>query len=530
MWKTRILSLLCLLIFITSYSTAQDILKEGEFLLREGQYLKAKDFFKKYIEVQYVADQALLGIGKSEYFLENYPEAILYLRRLLRDFKDSPHINEANLYLGMSYLKRGNYKDAEFHLKKVNPPLDQKAKVGLGLIYLQKGEVKAVESIINQIDNKELQMNTDAALLRVKYLAQTGKIEQALKEFEKNPRLIRFEIEKAELLIKANKLNEAERLLKKIILQSKKLMETIQAKNLLFEVYLFQGKTDEAIKVAKDVLLYMPNDNFKTKVYSIYFSQQNYDEAFKILLTLRDMKVKLKKMEEFVNYLIKNKPDRASEFILKTYPFLSNDSIYLIEWSNFLIKEGKLSEAKNLLRKARTGPRKSETIIPFAQILLKEEKINEAKNIIEPLKDKNHLATSIYAQILIKEGDKITALNYFRKIASKVTEPDLLESIGDLEYSIGDRKRAIKFWTDAAAFGRASSALKAADYYYLNKNLQLSSEYYKKAIDLNLQDNESLMWAYYQYGKITKNKSYLEKVANSEGKLSQAAKELLERL
>lgn len=530
MWKTKILSLLCLLIFIPSNSIAQDILKEGEFLLKEGQYLKARDFFKKYIEVQNVADQALLGIGKSEYFLENYPEAILYLRRLLRDFKDSPHVNEANLFLGMSYLKQGKVKDAEFYLKKVSPPLEQKARIGLGWIHLQKGDLKVVESIVNQIDNKELKMNPDAALLRVKYLAQTGKPEQALKEFEKNPKLRRFEIERAEILYRANKLNEAERLLRKIVLESKKLMDTIQAKNLLFEVYLSQGKTDEAMKVAKDILLYMPNDNFKTKVYSIYNSQQNYDEAFKILLTLRDRKVKLKKMEEFVNDLIKNKPDRASEFIIKTYPFLSNDSIYLIEWSNFLIKEGKLAEAKNLLRKAQSGPRKSETTLPFAQILVKEGKINEAKKLLESLKDKNSLAVSLYGQILLKEGDRVGALNHFRKVAEKITEPDLLESIGDLEYSIGDRKRAIKYWIDAASRGRASSALKAADYFYLNNNLQISSEYYKKAIELNLQDNESLMWAYYQYGKITKNKSYLEKVANSEGKLSQAAKELLERL
>jgi hypothetical protein len=44
----------------------------------------------------------LIGISKSEYNLGNYPETTLYLRRLLRDFKDSPFINEGNLYMGLA--------------------------------------------------------------------------------------------------------------------------------------------------------------------------------------------------------------------------------------------------------------------------------------------------------------------------------------------------------------------------------------------------------------------------------------------
>lgn len=531
MWKTITLSLTILLLITNlTYSQNQDILREGEYLLKEGQYLKARDFFRRYIEVPNLADQALLGLGKSEYFLENYPETILYLRRLLRDFKDSPHTNEANLYLGMSYLKQGKQKEAEFHLRKVTPPHEQRAKIGLGLIHIDRGDTKTAETILNQIDKKELRINPDAALLHAKYLAKTGKLEQALKEFERNPKLRKFELERAEILIKANKLSDAERLLRKIILQSKRLMDTIKAKKLLFEVLLLQGKTDDALRLSKEILLHLPDDKFKVKVFSLYSQSQNYDEAFKLLLTLRDKNEKQRKIEEFVNSLIKSKSERASEFIMKSYPYLSNDSSSLIEWAKFLIGVGKHSEAKALLRKAQRGPRRAETTIPSAEILLKEGNISEAKKLLEPLKDRDSVTANLYAQILLMEGDRATALTYFRKAAGKISDPEILERIGDLEYSIGDRKRAIKFWTDAAASGRATSALKAADYYYLNNNLKLSAEYYRKAIELNLGDNESLLWAYYQYGKITKNKAYLEKVANSESKLSVAAKELLERL
>lgn len=525
------LKVIILFIFIFPISSlADENLKEGEILLKEGQYAQAKDFFRKYIEDPNLAPNALLGMGKSEYFLENYPEATLYLRRLLRDFKDSIFVNEANLYLGLSYLKQGKYRDAEFYLKNVKNHLEPKARIGIGWIYFYRGDTKALESIIHQIDNQEIKDNPEAALLRIKYLVNTDKVETGLKEFEKNPKLKKYEIDKAEILLKANRYDEAEKILKKIISQNRKLMEVINAKYILFDLYFLQGKVDEALKIAREILLYSPPDNFKIRLFSIYLDQNNNEEAFKILITLRDRNLKLKKLEEFVNNAIKKSPEKASEYIMKTYTHFSNDSFILMEWADFLIKNGKINEAKNLIRKVQSGPRKSEATLPYAQILIKEGKIREAKKILEPIRYKKPLATALYAQVLFIEGDRENALKNLRNIITKINDPDILELTGDLEYSIGDKKKAIKHWTDAARTGKSTSALKAADYYYLNKNLSMSTEYYKKAIDLGLKDNDSLMWAYYQFGKITKNKSYLEKVANSENKFSHFAREMLEKL
>ena len=521
-----------ILIFCFLIAYAKEPLKEGENLLKLGQYLQAKEYFKKFLEHPQLAPHALIGISKSEYNLGNYPETTLYLKRLLRDFKDSPFINEGNLYMGLSYLKMGKYRDAEFYLKKVEPPLHSKANIGLGWVAFYKGDLKTVESIINTIDKKEFNENTDAALLRIKYLANTGKADEALKEFERNVKLkkINFELDKAEVLIKAGKIQEAERLLKNFLKKDIKIIDSIKAKNMLFNIHLLQGKKEEALKIAKEIYLYNPSDDLKLKLASLYNEQKNYDESIKILLSLRDKAVRNQKLEEFIKNVIKENPEKASEYIIRTYPFLSADSHLLIDFAQFLKSQGKFKEAKTILQKVMTGPRKSEAMIPLAQILIKEGKLNEAKKILEPIKNNKPLAMALYAQILDKEGDKNAALIYVRKSISKIKDPEIILFAGDLEYSVGNKKTALKHWIEAAKLGNSQGALKAADYFYISKDSKQAIAYYKRAIDLGLNDNDSLMWAYYQYGKLTKDKSYLEKVVNSKGELSQAAKELLEKL
>lgn len=521
---------LFLLTINTSYS--EDLIKEGEKLIKSGQYLKCRDHYKKFIEYPNLADAALLIVGKCEYYLDNYPEASFYLRRLLRDFKESSYTNEGNLYLGLSYIKMDKYRDAEFYLKKVLPPFEKPANIGLGWISYQKGDIKTVESILNKLTPLDFKENTDAHLLKIKYLSMTGKVEEALREFERNPKLKnkKFDIDRAEILIKANKFNEAEKLLTKIINYEDKMLNKIKAKNMLFELYLVQGKTDEALKLGKEISIYIHSDDFKVKLLSAYLIKKNYDDALKILISLKDQKLKTKKIEETISKLEAEDPQKVTEYIIKLYPFLNADSSLLTSYAEILIKEGKLSDAKKILKKVQTGPRKSEAIVPYAQILLTEGNLKEAKKILETVKDKNPTALAVYAQILYKEGDKQNALLQIRKAIKSLQDPNILSIAGDLEYSVGDKKNAINLWVKSANLGNADSSLKAADYYYLSKNIKEASKYYKKTIDLGNIDNKSLMWAYYQYGKINKEKSYLEKVANSEGELAKAAREILDKL
>jgi tetratricopeptide (TPR) repeat protein len=530
--KTKKILIFFLFILFPHISFAYDQLKEGEKFIKYGEYLKCRDYYKKFIEYPNLADLALLNTGKCEYYLNNYPEASLYLRRLLRDFKESPYINEGNLYLGLSYLKLGKYFDGEFYLKRTTPPFDKPASIGLGWIAYHKGDLKYVESVLNKLTANDFKKDPDAHLLKIKYLAKTGKLTEALKEFDSNLKLRerKFDIDRAEILIMAKKFNEAEKLLTKVINVEDKFLNKIKAKSMLFDIYIDQERAEEALKLGKELSTYIITDDLKIKLLFLYLKQKNYDDALKTLISIRDQQLKTKKIEETINILEKENPQKAVEFIVKLYPFLRADSSLLIYYGEILIKHGRLVDAKKILKKVLSGPRKAEAIIPYAKILVEEGKLKEAKNILESIKDKKPSALAIYAQILQKEGDERNALLYMRKSAKFLQDPNMLLTAGNLEYSVGDKRNALNLWMKSANLGNAEAALKVADFYYLSKKIKEASHYYKKAIEIGTLDNNSLMWAYYQFGKINKDKSYLEKVANSEGELSKVAKELLDRL
>ncbi|HQA03251.1 MAG TPA: tetratricopeptide repeat protein [Thermodesulfovibrio thiophilus] len=520
-----------ILILMVSIASAEDPLKNGENLLKIEDYLHAKEFFQKYTENPKFADRALLGLAKADYFLGNYYEATIPLKRLLRDFKNSTYINEATLYLGFTYLKINKFKEAELYLNQVKAPLDRQAMIGNGWIALYRGDLKLLENILKKLGSKDFN-EPDAVLLKIKYLVLTGKPEEALKEFNKNLKLkkSKYDLDKAEVLIKAGKFPEAELILRKTVENSKKLYDTVKAKKMLFELYLVQNKIDEALKIANDIYIYIPTDELRLKLYAIYMNQNNYDEALKMILALRDKELRSKKIEEFIKIIMHGKPDKAADYIATVYPFLSEDSSSLLDSASFLISQGKYKEAKNLLRKIQTGPRRAEAVLPYSRILINEGQNKEAKKLLEPLKDKNPSAMALYAQILDKEGDKTTALAYLRKASQSIKDPDLLTLAGNLEYSLGDRKKAISYWLEASRLGSAEATLKAADYFYLSKKTKEALQYYKRAIDIGIKDNDSLMWAYYQYGKLANDKTYLEKVVNSKGQLAEAARALLEKL
>ncbi len=522
---------LLIFLFIGFQVNSEEPLKMADTYLKTKNYLKAKEIYYRYKEDPKLAPDALIGLGKAEYFLGNYTESSIYLKRLLRDFKDSPHVNEGNLYMGLAMLKQGKIKDAESFLNKVHSPFEKQAMVGKAWIAFHKGNLKFVEQVLNKLDKKDL-YEPDVALLKVKYLTASGKPVEALKEFEKNYALKKpdYDIDKAEILMKAGKYQEAETALKKFIERAKKNLDIVKAKNLLFDLYFQQGRFEEAAKVGKELYFYIPNDEFKIKLYNVYFSQKNYDEALRMLIGLRDKKLKQEKIEEFLKKLMDENPEKAEDYILKSYFYLPSESSLLLESANFLVSKEKLSEAKNLLRKLQTGKRRADANIPLAKILLKENKVGEAKKLLEPMIDKNQEAAILYALALEKEGNKQSALQYLRKNEKNIKDAEIIAKLGDLEYSYGDKKKAFVYWNRAAQLGNAEAMVKTADYLYLSNKTKEAADYYKKAIDAGVKDTETLMWVYYQYGKITKDKKYLEKVAESNSQFKEAAKALLEKL
>lgn len=120
--------------FDTSYKAQQKLLKDNpDSILAlpadiETGYKKAIDkslkVFELYPKEKKWHDKAMFLIGKSNFYLGDYDKAIRSFAELQREFPASPLVPESFLYIGRSYLKKGNLDEAEktFELASVRYP------------------------------------------------------------------------------------------------------------------------------------------------------------------------------------------------------------------------------------------------------------------------------------------------------------------------------------------------------------------------------------------------------------------------
>jgi TolA-binding protein len=95
----------------------------GEIRLKSKNYLNAKDFFQSALAVpgaeKEITDRAALGLGISNYFLNEYDAAIKNLAGLL---STSPNFepDKVNFYLAESYFAANQFEKAQTHYRKIS--------------------------------------------------------------------------------------------------------------------------------------------------------------------------------------------------------------------------------------------------------------------------------------------------------------------------------------------------------------------------------------------------------------------------
>lgn len=117
--------------------------------LMKGNYPLAVESYKKALEKDRLNEEAKQGIVKVYIKMARYDLAEKYLEELLKS-KDQKTRIEAELDLGLIYLKQGKYTEAEMILLKVleKDSENWQANFRLGLVYIEKGEYeKAVASL-----------------------------------------------------------------------------------------------------------------------------------------------------------------------------------------------------------------------------------------------------------------------------------------------------------------------------------------------------------------------------------------------
>ncbi len=511
----------------------EEHLKSADNLYRAGNYGAAEEIYRDFFinnKKGPLSERALFGAAKSDYKLKRYNIARLNLERFLLAYPQSVYVNNAFFLLGYIFMYDHKMDQAQRYFEMVGGPLRQLADIGRAEVALRSDNVSAADSIIGAVDKKDLERNPRALYVRAAIFSKKGMHKEAVniisRVFDVTLKEEDLRADKALIYFNASRFNEAEKLCKSIIADPVSRLEQQKAQKILAKLYEGKGRGDEALELYLEIVRYEADDNIKMSIAKLYDIKGDTGNALKYVSLLRDRGIRSAEMERRFKRLMAAKNPEAVEYLSKFSAAISADSPFIVKAARYLIENGKKLEGTLMLRRALKGLESGDAALSMAEVLFNDGKYSEAKKFAEPLLLENRYfieATFLMSEILNREGDPAGAITYLGKAAKYSKDSRIDSKIADLYIETGDRAMALKYYKAASDRGVAIAALKAGDLLYLSGNVSQSRMYYKRALGLGLSDQKNLQWAYYQYGKMTGNKKYLKKAAQSGGIVGEAA-------
>ncbi|MCB1152893.1 MAG: DUF4388 domain-containing protein [Deltaproteobacteria bacterium] len=103
---------------LSAYDNAEDLTKQGQYLMEEGRFNDAEKFFEKALEMDPDSAEASVHLGWTKYNRSAGME-VQDSERLIRDgLKRNPAMFQAFLYLGKIYMAENQMEFAELHFVK----------------------------------------------------------------------------------------------------------------------------------------------------------------------------------------------------------------------------------------------------------------------------------------------------------------------------------------------------------------------------------------------------------------------------
>ncbi len=536
------ISLVLFMLILSSFTcgvcgAAGDAMSAADAAFNSKQYQSARDLYRQaFVNSREPANAArsLLGVAKSEYYLKNYYESGLSLKRFFKAYPDSAFAAEGHLLWGQVFMNIQRYREAEEQFDLARGPFQDKATVGKAEIAFIRGDSDKAEHLLSKIDRKMYDENSRVLYLRAMILSRQGKHEQAIQTINRIPdQALKDEniaVSKAVIFYNARKFAEAKNMLIAIVAAHTSRVEEINAKRTLLKIYEVENNQDESLRLALDLLNYDSSDELKQKLISIYEKKGDLDSAFRYISYLRDQKTRSDEIEKKFRKLMEDKDPKADEYLSKYYIYLGADSPFAVELARYLDGKGNRQQAERLLMKASKGSNGAEASLALAELLIAENKYAEARRAVTPITTDARYsgrASLILYKLLEKEGKSSEAADYrARAIRALEVQKDYAR-VGDLYVRAGNNTEALKNYLRASEKGDIASMVRAADIYYLSGNHDKAKAYYRRALARSVKDpgglSSELQWADYQYGKLTKNDEYLKKAENGGGTVAAAA-------
>lgn len=214
------------------------------------------------------ADDALLYISKSEFYLERYAQSEQHLKQFIQKYPESNLLSEAHLWYAKVLLKENEVEKAnEYFLLVINSAkeaqLRSEANLSLGLYAFENENygqsIDYFERALKEKIDDEYKALLHYHLGEAYYIQKEYKsaVEQYKKVENFNPTVdveFKSKLHLAKSYSELEKYNDAERLLKKMLTAPRFQASMPVIKSTIGEVYEQQGKIEEAVDIYTEVV------------------------------------------------------------------------------------------------------------------------------------------------------------------------------------------------------------------------------------------------------------------------------------
>ncbi len=214
------------------------------------------------------ADDALLYICKSEFYLERYTQAKLHLEQFMKKYSNSDLLSEARLWYGKVLLTEEDLEKANEYFRLVinnskNPQIRSQASFELGLYAFRRENYPQAIQYLETALKEKLDDEYKATVLF--YLAESYFIQKEYKKaVELYQKVVKFhppldielqaQLHHARALGEMGKFGEAEKILRKMLTAPRFQPHEAKIKTAIGENYERQGKFNEALDIYHEVV------------------------------------------------------------------------------------------------------------------------------------------------------------------------------------------------------------------------------------------------------------------------------------
>ena len=536
--KIWLLAICCVLIvlmpcYVSPVFGSERMLMRADAYLMEGNYIRAKQLYKEIFflsKEDTLAEKALFGLGRSYFYLGNYHLSRHYLNLFIQVSQETEYLNKSYLLLGFIALHLQEFKEARRYFEMVGGHLKNEAKIGKSEAALRFGHLAEASLLMEKVDRRLQETDPRALYIRAMIYSKRELHEEALKTINKVsiPFLIehRLMTDKAQILLNAGQLEEAERVSIGILNDAFLIIERRDAKEVLMQIYEAEGRVDEALNVGLELLPFVVGDDLKLTIITLYHQKGDIGNIIRFAALLDDREVRSKEIEKGLRKGIEIGYPGITEYIIRFSPFIDPDSPFIVDASRHLIADGRRDEGMRLLEMALRGAAKGDASLLLSELLIGAGKYKEAKELLEPLTRDNRLfrkASYMMGAMLERMGEYISAIEYLKRATKNIKDRRIAARVGDLYWRAGERSIAMRYYAIASGMGCAVSSIKVGDYFYIAGDHKRAEFHYRRALDYDIEDVRSLQWAQYQYGKLTINRDYLLKAIDGGGEIAGAA-------